>query len=540
PVAPAPGLVREEPVVRAVLDALRWVDGDEAALDRLLVSPVAGLEPADVRRLRRSARDTPLIDQPQLRPLVALRDALIARRRAGDDPAALAFEVWRRALTDLTTGNEPADQRALDALTAFLADLSHRVEANPGWSLTDALGALDGPDLDADPWVLPAGPSDAVSVVAVAAAAGREWDVVVIAGCVEGELPSVHAHMAFFDRALLAGPDVPTVAERRRRSLDEERRLFDGVARTRATRRTIATAALEPGVLISRFVEGWTQRDPMLLPAPGPDAVRRAPTAGTGAVFPDGTLRLSASALETYDECPLRYSYEYVLGVRSESGTAAELGSLTHDILETFLDPARAGERPHTRDALFELAAEKWTDGIARYAPQREQAWRDLGEMLELWWEHEGEGPRAPDVAAVEHQFAVAVGPHTLRGKIDRVDRVAGGIRIIDYKTGTSEVGEDDIPDDIQLAVYHLAAVRDPELVALGPPKRLELMYLRKMKRVEQPITEDHVEVTEARILETAAKILGESFEPVAGRHCDYCGFQRVCPLWPEGREVAG
>jgi len=333
------------------------------------------------------------------------------------------------------------------------------------------------------------------------------------------------------------------VAERRRRSLAEERRLFEGIGCTRATRRLVATAALEPGVLISRFVEDWPQRDPVLLPAPGPDPVQRLPTAGASPVFPDARLRLSASALDTYDECPLRYSYEYVLGVRGGSGTAAELGTLAHDILEEFLDPAPAddtgvGRRPHTLDSLLALAGEKWHDDIARYAPQREEAWRDLTAMLEAWWAEEGEGPFAPDVAAVEHMFEIEVGPHVLRGKIDRVDRVEGGTRIVDYKTGRSEPRDDEMPDNIQLAVYHLAATRDPDLVALGPPTRLELLFLRSMARYEQAIAPDHVARTEARILDTADQILTEAFEPVAGPHCQLCDFQRLCPLWPEGREV--
>jgi RecB family exonuclease len=532
--------VREEPVVRAVLDVLRWADGDDHALDRLLASPVAGLEPAVVRRLRRAARDAPLAEQPQLQPLVDLRDALAEMIERQADPAALAFEVWRRSLTHLAAGQEPADERALDALTSFIADLSRRVEVNPHLSLADALDALDGPDLDADPWVIPAGPTDAVAVVSIASAAGRDWDTVVVAGCVEGEMPSVHAGLAYFDRALLTGngADIPTIADRRRQMLAEERRLFDGIASTRATGRLVATAALEPGVLVSRFVEDWPQRDPMLLPAPGPDPVRRPPTAGVEAIHPDGRLRLSASALETFDLCPLRYSFEYVLGVRSESGTAAELGTLAHDILEAFLDPARAGERPHSLEALLELAGEKWRDDIARYAPQREEAWRDLIAMLEAWWAVEGQGPLAPDVAAVEHRFEVEVGPHALRGKIDRVDRVSGGTRVVDYKTGRSEPRQDDMPDNIQLAVYHLAASRDPELAAIGPPTRLELLYLRSMARYEQPIADDHVAHTEERILAAASEILTEAFEPVAGTHCELCGFQRLCPMWPEGREV--
>src|SRR5207237_8997258 len=120
-----------------------------------------------------------------------------------------------------------------------------------------------------------------------AGAAARQSHTVGVAGCVEGELPSVRSDVRFFDRALLAGPDVPSIAERRRRSLDEERRLFRGIASTRATGRLIATAAPEPGVLLSRFVEELPTRAVELPLAVGPEPVVRAPTASDVPVYPD-------------------------------------------------------------------------------------------------------------------------------------------------------------------------------------------------------------------------------------------------------------
>ena len=158
--------------------------------------------------------------------------------------------------------------------------------------------------------------------------------------------------------------------------------------------------------------------------------------------------------------------------------------------------------------------------------------------MLEQWWAEEGDG--LPEVLAVEHHFDIEVGDVRLRGAIDRVDRAPGGegTRIVDYKTGRKEPRPDELPDDLQLAVYHLAASRDPVLAAHGPPRHLQLHFLRSMKTYEQPILTGHAEATEARILAAAADIRLERFEPSVDASCRNCSFHRLCPLQREGREV--
>ncbi|MGI8777208.1 MAG: PD-(D/E)XK nuclease family protein [Acidimicrobiales bacterium] len=536
----------DEPIVRGVLDVLHWVNGDTAALERVVASPVAALDPAEVRAVRREATGLgiPLEAHPRLAALARLRADLVARA-ARATPADLAFEVWRQCLGHLVETGGGGDDRSLDTLVAMLGGLRRRADRRTDERLAEFLDRHAEQGADADVWE--AGPATGaeVAIVSIAAAAGRHWHTVVVAGCVEGELPRLTVRTRFFDRdALTPGrpraesDGLPRVGDRRRLALADERRLFS-MAVSRAGQRLIATAAPEPGVLLSRFVEGWPTAAVRLPLAPGPAPVTRIPTASATPVFPDGHLRLSASQLSTYDDCPLRYAYEYGLGVRGEAGVQAALGTLVHEVLATFNDPDTDAGVPHTREGLFNLAEQRWHDDIARYRPQVEEARRDYFAMLDRWWEAEGGDERlAPDVLAVERHFEVEAGGHVLTGYIDRIDRAADGegIRIVDYKTGKAEPRLDAVADDIQLAVYHLAATRDPELVALGPVTQLRLLYVRSMHALDQPIADDHEAATEERIAATATHILAEEFEPSVDANCRLCSFHRLCPLQDEGR----
>ncbi|HYX43623.1 MAG TPA: PD-(D/E)XK nuclease family protein, partial [Acidimicrobiales bacterium] len=327
-----------------------------------------------------------------------------------------------------------------------------------------------------------------------------------------------------------------------RRALADERRLF-ALACSRASSRLVATAAPEPGVLLSRFVEGWLPAEVRLPLAPGPLPLARATTVNPVSASPDGLLRLSASQLATYDDCPLRYAYQYVLGARGEAGVHAGLGSLVHQVLAAFCDPRVDPPVPRTHEALMALAEELWSDDVARYRPQVEEARRDYFAMLDAWWQGEGGlQEQAPEVLAVERHFDVEVGPHRVTGFIDRIDRADDGvgIRIVDYKTGKTESTADAVADDLQLAVYHLAAARDPELSAWGPPTQLRLLYLRSMHALDQPVEPGHEAATEARILADADRILAEEFSPSVEANCRLCSFHRLCPLQKEGRLTVG
>ena len=396
------------------------------------------------------------------------------------------------------------------------------------------------------------GEFDAVSILSAHELGGRSFEVIITPSMVEGSWPRP-------DRIVEGGWDVREIGvnppalhhELDQRAVAAQRALFHDLLR-RASVKVIAIAAPEPGVLASRFVEGWPETAAPEWPG-SPERSRPSvtrETSGPVPCFPESGLRLSATRLDSFENCPLNFAYQYVAGVRGPGGVPASVGNMVHAALEAFLLPlaklSRAGaaaiEGDHqslTREALFAALDARWDRGAFPYRPQ-EADYRNRAETwLEQWFLNEL--PKLESVIAVEHRFSIPVGPHTLTGSIDRVSVATDGVvEIVDYKTGSAPLVRDRVdPDNLQLATYHLAAVTDPALRPFGAPGRLRLHYLTESIDVDQPVPPGHEEQTKARILSTATSILNEGFTPSVEADCEYCNFKRLCPLQPEGRTVA-
>ena len=102
-------------------------------------------------------------------------------------PAPAFSELILRAEVDPTDADV---QRQLDALTAFSRALSLFVDGRPA-SMRTYLDVVERADFASDPWLPPAmARNGAVAVLSVNAAKGQEFDLVIVAGCLEGALPS--------------------------------------------------------------------------------------------------------------------------------------------------------------------------------------------------------------------------------------------------------------------------------------------------------------------------------------------------------------
>ena len=164
--------VATEPANRPVIDLLRYAFRPENRTDLLeavLGSPVVGLDPHALRRLRREARrrDVSLIELGErgseslpsdLQDAVdrfrgILTELTGTLRERGPD--AIFFWLWSELPWFRELVRSDDGRRDLDALSALGNVLSRFVERRPGSTVEDYLDTLDAAEFGPDPWVLP-------------------------------------------------------------------------------------------------------------------------------------------------------------------------------------------------------------------------------------------------------------------------------------------------------------------------------------------------------------------------------------------------
>ena len=160
---------------------------------------------------------------------------------------------------------------------------------------------------------------------------------------------------------------------------------------------------------------------------------------------------LSASDIETYRTCPLKYKFARVFRIPQEPTINQRFGIVVHQVLERFHVGGMA-----TVDDMHGLLEAGWRRGGFGDSDEERQLHAKARTALERYCERwPGRGRRA---GVVREAFSFKLGPHLLRGRVDRVDRLPGRQHeLIDYKTGRPKTPAQ-LRDDVQLAVYALAA----------------------------------------------------------------------------------
>jgi superfamily I DNA/RNA helicase/RecB family exonuclease len=592
-----------EPIVRHLLDLFRLaLDSGRAdeLLPSLLTSPLGGLDPRELRALRRAAvlADRPLAEHvtapavelgvassvaTRITALLGLLDRV--RRWSSELEADRCFwEVWRHApvFGELVRRAEtdPSDvgvTRQLDALAAFSRALELFVDGRPTATMRTYLDVVERADFVSDPWLPPSmARMDAVALLSVYAAKGQELDVVVVAGCLEGSLPRTAWAEGVFEGWRLDG-DLDPVA-RTRAVVGSERRRFV-LAVSRARDRVVLTSSKvegrgEPSRFLSEIgvepsADPLADQGPLgaleaagalrrvatdqgrpaaerlaavatLAVMPGVDPAtwwwRRHWTADPEPIAPDRRLRTSYSRIGTYEDCHLRYFYSSVVGLDNRTSYQMAFGKLMHTIFEL----AAKGEIPDEPVALKAAYRERFNPAWFPSRAVAHQYWRDGMAMLELW--HHGEAEAAARALRFEVAFEMEVAGHVVRGRIDRVDQADNGIVLIDYKTARTPATEEEARRSLQLAIYYLAAARDPELATLGIPVEMQLVYPAQARagrfaRVSQRPGPDYASRVEQRLVPLLEGAAAEAFEPNPHADCRFCAFKTICPMWPQGED---
>jgi DNA helicase II / ATP-dependent DNA helicase PcrA len=242
-------------------------------------------------------------------------------------------------------------------------------------------------------------------------------------------------------------------------------------------------------------------------------------------------LALSASDIETYRSCPLRYKFARVLRIPTETTVGQRFGIVVHQVLERYHSAAG-----RTLEQLLDLLDASWRR--AGFTGSRDERELRAKARLALERYHARLHTQEAEPIWFERQFSLQIGPHHLRGRVDRVDRLptstpaleadpgtGEAYELIDYKTSKPKPQEE-LVDDVQLSLYALAARESWGLQAVSGA----YYYVLDDLKVTLPREADPERVRET-VMEVGEGILAQRFEPTPSKAaCSLCDFRIVCP----------
>ena len=139
---------------------------------------------------------------------------------------------------------------------------------------------------------------------------------------------------------------------------------------------------------------------------------------------------------------------------------------------------------------------------------------------------------------ALESRFSIEIGTettgkHIISGIIDRIDRTKDGYEIIDYKTSKKMPSQDAIDTDLQLSIYLRAFLaRYPKEWEQLDMITVSLYFLKHGVKLSSTRTKEQLDALDETFLEVIRAIENQEFSPTLSPLCDWCSFQKICPLW--------
>jgi len=498
-----------------------------------------------MRALARSAREGQAVPLASVLHEVAGGAAVLAAVNKARDEVRKRNARGRRALEIIavTFGFDPRSRVLQSALTFVQSK-----EASPLTKtgeldelvayLRDFREAGGTIPMTSDPTV------DAVRLMTVHQAKGLEFPHVLIVRVGPGSFPtSYHESLVGFP-ADLRDPDSAATGRDSEYHKQEERRLLY-VAMTRARdrldiyakqgsgadktpsgdlRRLLTTQSLKP-YLQSRMVRG-DQRTLSIAASAGPMLARTSHINDWVDLkaTPGLASNLSASSVDTYERCPLRFKLERDWKMSRDTPAALRYGAAMHQVLRAYGDAVLSG-RPIIAEEMVAqfraaLAGTKIADAYQHDLYER-QGVQQLQDFLA--------GARSsppPEVLHTEEQFEIKIGKTTVVGRIDRVDRhTDGGVVIVDYKTGKAR-DQEDADESLQLSLYAVAAREKWGY-------HVSSLVLHNLEgNVPISTTRADSDLTKARdrVEAAAAGIEAEDFSANTGFHCGFCPYRSLCP----------
>lgn len=250
-------------------------------------------------------------------------------------------------------------------------------------------------------------------------------------------------------------------------------------------------------------------------------------------------MKISYSGLNDFKICPLKYKYRYLDWIKAPKSKEQLFGTWMHETLKMMHMPQAVS--PSEKQVL-DYFMSRWNESVFD-SPQEAQA--QLYQAVKMLKDYYAKNyPANFNIVNLETRFLAPIKhgdqTHLISGQIDRVDKLEdGSFEIIDYKTTRKMPAQKDVDQDRQLSIYNIGLINHwPSLFRdQKRPVYLSLYYLKHGEKLTSQRTDEQLAQTKEQVLTDIAAINKEmkksqGFAPRQNPLCDWCEYQRRCPLF--------
>lgn len=221
--------------------------------------------------------------------------------------------------------------------------------------------------------------------------------------------------------------------------------------------------------------------------------------------------RFSVSEIERYARCPYKYFIDYGLKAQKNKNLDVdmmEIGNIVHYNMENISKDLRGIDIENLDDKKLEnLVKENFEKAIENslekmrandnknkfilsnvYASTQKSTKKVLDQIkkgkfqIDSVEEKYGKGQKYPEVYVDDRNY--------LEGRIDRIDRFEDFVRIIDYKTGSTEINIKYVFNGIQLQLFvYMLSVKEKKSENLSPVASFYLPLKDEVQKIDDPFT---------------------------------------------------
>lgn len=236
----------------------------------------------------------------------------------------------------------------------------------------------------------------------------------------------------------------------------------------------------------------------------------------------------SATAIEQFLSCPLRYWWQRLERWETPSTAALVIGRAVHTALEHLLALPPEERVPERADAYLGEALASELALVEGQGIDETEVREGSARAMTAYWQTEE--PARIEVAAdgLEREVRTDLAGLPFLGHIDRIAVAEPGLRVTDYKTGAPK-------PKYWWSYWRQQLLYAAALEDMGEPiAEIELLYLKEPRAVTRPVYPAAIRRAlsdlESAHEQRDAMAVGGAWEARPGPLCRYCDFQPACP----------